>query len=144
VLTIRLDGGEPPYKARRPHRRRAQISARAYICYHRSMSTEWPLTPLEVDVLAAGLKLMERGQAEFYGYALASHLEDGSGAYRRTGFSSLYRTLERLEARKFLTSRWDLTSPRPRRLYQLTEDAAQLVQRGVPVVQRLSPRLVIP
>src|SRR5260370_31363728 len=109
------------------------------------MPADRPLTPLELEVLTAGLVLMSRGQAEFYGYDLASHLEDADGAYRRTGFSNLYRTLDRLEAKKLLASRWVLDGPRPRRVYQLTGLAEQLMAEppAVPVAPRLTPRLVI-
>lgn len=105
-----------------------------------------PLTPLELEVLTAGMLLMARGQAEFYGYDLASHLEDNGGAYRRTGFSNLYRTPDRLEKRGLLASNWDLESPRPRRVYKLTGLAQQLMAEPslVPVAVRLTPRLVVP
>ena len=103
------------------------------------------LTALELEVLTAGLALMSRGKAKFYGYELASHLEDTDGAYRRTGFSNLYRTLDRLEAKNLLTSRWDLGGPRPRRVYQLAGLAEQLITEfsAAPVTSRLTPRLVI-
>jgi DNA-binding PadR family transcriptional regulator len=70
--------------------------------------------------LAAGQTLKDGGRSSFYGYDLASYLEDADGAYRRTGFSNLYRTLDRLESRKLLSSMWDVNGPRPRRVYQLT------------------------
>ena len=110
------------------------------------MDAERPLTPLELEVLTAGLILVARGQSQFYGYELASHLEDADGAYRRTGFSNLYRTLDRLEARKFLSSRWDLSGPRPRRLYQVTGLAAQRMSEpsALSLIPRLTPRFVIP
>jgi DNA-binding PadR family transcriptional regulator len=92
------------------------------------------------------MALMSRGQPEFHGYDLASHLEDADGAYRRTGFSNLYRTLDRLEKRGLLVSQWDLEGSRPRRVYRLTGLAEQLMAEpsSLPVATRLTPRLVIP
>jgi DNA-binding PadR family transcriptional regulator len=102
-----------------------------------------PLTPLELEVLTAGLVLMARGQSEFYGYDLASHLEDANGAYRRTGFSNLYRTLDRLESMKLLTSRWDLSGSRPRRLYEVTGLARQrMAEPSSAAARGMTPRLV--
>ena len=90
--------------------------------------------------------LLARKQSEFYGYDLASHLEDADGAYRRTGFSNLYRTLDRLEKKKLLESRWDLDGARPRRAYHLTGLGQQVLAgaSSPAVMARLNPRLVIP
>jgi len=91
------------------------------------MATDRSLTRLEREVLTIAFAMMTRGQIEFYGYDLASHLEDVDGAYRKTGFSTMYRTLDRLEARKLLASRWDLNSNKPRRVYQFTDLGKQFI-----------------
>jgi PadR family transcriptional regulator PadR len=104
--------------------------------------------PLERAVLAAALELTVRGELEFHGYALGQLLEDGYGAYRRTGFGSLYRALSRLVDDGCLTSHWSVVAgedgaERPRRLYQLTalgKEAAHSAQ-GTLAATSLTPRL---
>ncbi len=102
------------------------------------------LTPLELEILQAALLLEARGTAEFHGYDLAANLEDQDGAYRRTGFSTLYRALDRLDRRKLLASRWNLSGPRPRRLYHVNgQEARQAIATSTRTAARPTPRLVI-
>jgi DNA-binding PadR family transcriptional regulator len=107
------------------------------------------LTPLEAALLFVGLELLARGVTEFFGFQISKCLEDVDGSYRSTGYSSLYRALDRLEARGLLESH--LESPdvaaaehRPRRrLYRVTPEGARAYEEAarVPVSERFVPRL---
>lgn len=84
------------------------------------------LLPFEVAICTCAVRLHDRGETEFYGYAIARELqrqqEDGS----LSAYGALYRALGRLEQMGLLTSRWEApdvaqAERRPaRRLYTLT------------------------
>lgn len=87
---------------------------------------EGSLVPLEVSILEAGLDLTRRGTPEAHGFMLARELRDRQGAKRLTAYGTLYKALERLQQRGYLTSRWEdpnhaAEAGRPRRrFYRLT------------------------
>lgn len=84
------------------------------------------LIPLELEILAVALRRLQRGEAAFHGFALATELRRQSGAKRLTSHGTLYKALARLEEAGFLDSHWEdpavaLQAGRPRRrLYVLT------------------------
>ena len=98
-----------------------------HICAYKSRMRRKPgtLLPLESAICAAAAQLSRRRSKEFYGYQLAKHIANESGA-RPLAFGTLYRALGRLERMGLLDSRWeDSAVPekegRPgRRLYLLT------------------------
>jgi len=124
-----------------------------YLHYHCGMKRKGDaLMPFEAMLLCAGLELRARGSAEFFGYQVAKHLEDTDGAYRASGYGTLYRTLDRLEEAGMLESHRE--SPeiaeaerRPRRrLYRVTPIGERALGSAarVPVASRFAPRLVLP
>lgn len=97
-------------------------------------------------LLYAGLEL----QTEFFGFQIAKRLEDIDRSYRSTGYSSLYRALDRLEEQGLLESHLEPaeiaeTERRPRRrLYRVTSQGARahVEAARVPVSARFVPRLL--
>jgi PadR family transcriptional regulator PadR len=92
------------------------------------------LLRIEVDILLAGVSLIRNGEGEFHGYAVAREIANLEGARRLTAHGTLYRALERLEARGLLASRWEdpqvaAMEDRPRRrLYRVTAEGEAAVQ----------------
>lgn len=84
------------------------------------------LLPIEVSILEAGLDLKRRGVSDFYGFLIASEIKEAEGARLLTAYGTLYKALERMEERGWLTSRWEdpliaAKERRPvRRLYEVT------------------------
>ena len=91
------------------------------------------LLPLEESILEVGLRRLRDGEPEFYGFAVATELDDDGR--RLTAHGTLYKVLERLERDGLLTSRWedadelDVSRPR-RRLYQVSDKAALALQKS--------------
>ena len=84
------------------------------------------LLPIEEGILAAGLDLRRRGEAEFHGFAIAKHMQATGQARQLTAHGTLYKALARMELAELLQSRWEeadlaLAEGRPRRrLYRVT------------------------
>jgi DNA-binding PadR family transcriptional regulator len=97
---------------------------------------------LERAVLAAAEDLRRRGEPEFHGFGLASHLQDRERARRLIALGTLYKALYRMERAGLVSSRWedpqvaaDARRPR-RRFYTVTPDgvrALALAQAAVPL-----------
>lgn len=105
------------------------------------------LLPLEETILEIGLRRLRDGDAEFYGFAMATEL-DGDDGRRLTAHGTLYKILERLERDGLLVSRWeepqefDESRPR-RRLYRVSDQAEGAVRRSrqLQAGPRLHPKL---
>ena len=87
--------------------------------------------PRTVDVLQGTLdllilKTLSWGPA--HGYAIARWIEQLTGDVLKVGEGSLYPALHRLEERKWVDARWELSETKRRtRVYRLTADGrAQL------------------
>ncbi len=84
------------------------------------------LLPLEQEILSAATDLRRVGEGRFHGYAIAKHLQAGSGARRLTSHGTLYKALSRLQRAGLLISEWEdaelaADEDRPRRrLYTIT------------------------
>lgn len=82
--------------------------------------------PLELSILEAALDLARRDTPEAHGFLLARELRDRQAARRLTAYGTLYKALERLEQRGYLSSRWEdpmvaAEEGRPRRrFYRVT------------------------
>lgn len=78
------------------------------------------LTSFELRLLDAAHRLRDAGHDEFYGFLVSKDMADHRSP-RIVGFGTLYRALHRLEARGYLTSRWEELPTgqehRPRRRY---------------------------
>jgi PadR family transcriptional regulator PadR len=91
------------------------------------------LLPIEESILQIGLRRMRDSEPEFYGFAVATELDDDGR--RLTAHGTLYKVLDRLERDGLLTSRWedaeevDVSRPR-RRLYQVSDKASFALQRS--------------
>jgi DNA-binding PadR family transcriptional regulator len=72
-------------------------------------------------VLLAGL---ERCQP-VHGYALITAVRELSADAFDLAEGTVYPTLRRLEARGWVASEWDTTSPRPRRVYEVTQSGRE-------------------
>jgi DNA-binding PadR family transcriptional regulator len=96
------------------------------------------LLAIEIAILQAGIALLRASQSEFHGYAIAREIRDQERARSLTAHGTLYRALERLEARGLLESRWEdpeiaAAEERPRRrLYRVTAEGEASVS---PVVE---------
>ena len=81
--------------------------------------------------------LKEKGQS--YGYNLAVDLAAHALTDAEIEVAALYRTLRRLEANGFVSSRWDTHGAGPaRRLYLLTKDGEKHLQEWGQVLGNLS------
>src|SRR5687767_13129221 len=83
------------------------------------------LTPLDAEILQAGLQLQARGQREWHGFGLAKSMRDAAGAKRLTALGTLYRALAGLAQHGLVTARWEgveeAQEGRPRRrMYSVT------------------------
>lgn len=84
------------------------------------------LVPLEVTILDIAQLLRPLGEGEVYGFKLAKLLEATDPNKTFVGQGTLYRALDRLTKREFLSRRWEDDEPaeregRPRRrLYKIT------------------------
>lgn len=92
------------------------------------------LLPLEETVLEIGVRRLRDGAPEFYGFAVATELDDGDGR-RLTAHGTLYKVLERLERNGLLVSRWEepdeMDESRPRRrLYRVSDEAEGALVRS--------------
>lgn len=92
---------------------------------------------IEASILEAGLDLKRRAVSEFYGFLIASEMKEREGARLLTAYGTLYKALERMEERGWLSSRWEdppigAREGRPRRrLYEVTA-AGQAALASVP------------
>jgi PadR family transcriptional regulator PadR len=103
------------------------------------------LLPLEEAVLEIGLRRLRDAEPEFYGFAVASELDDANGRLL-TAHGTLYKVLDRLERDGLLLSRWedasefDVSRPR-RRLYQVSDKAAGALRESRALqAQAVAPR----
>ena len=85
------------------------------------------LLPLEETILELGLHRLRDGEPEFYGFAVATEVDEADGR-ALTAHGTLYKVLERLERDGLLVSRWEepeeFDEPRPRRrLYRVSDQA---------------------
>jgi DNA-binding PadR family transcriptional regulator len=92
------------------------------------------LLPLEETILEIGLRRLRDRDAEFYGFAMATELDESDGR-RLTAHGTLYKVLERLERNGLLVSRWEeadeVEEGRPRRrLYQVSDQAEGALRRS--------------
>lgn len=103
------------------------------------------LLPIEVQILAAGHVLRQRGVPEFHGFLIAKEMQAGDAARRLTAQGTLYRAHDRLERAGLLERWWEdpeiaAQEPRPRRrLYRLTglgEQALAEATRSCPASPR--------
>src|SRR3954468_9946423 len=96
------------------------------------------LLPIEESILEIGLRRLRDGEPEFYGFAVATELDDDGR--RLTAHGTLYKVLDRLERDGLLVSRWedadevDVSRPR-RRLYQVSDEAAPALSRSRALVK---------
>ena len=65
------------------------------------------LTPIEVDILAAGAAAAARGETEFHGFGAARVIAAEGESRRLAATGTVYRALHRLEQFGFLESRWE-------------------------------------
>jgi PadR family transcriptional regulator PadR len=101
---------------------------------------------MEESILELGLRRMRDGEPEFYGFAVATELDDGGR--QLTAHGTLYKVLERLERDGLLVSRWedpeefDESRPR-RRLYRVSDQAegALRTSRSLQAASVLRPGL---
>lgn len=105
------------------------------------------LLELEETILELGLRRLRDGEPEFYGFALATELDDAAGR-QLTAHGTLYKVLERLERDGLLISRWEqpeeFDEPRPRRrLYHVSDQAegALRTSRSLQQAAVLRPKL---
>jgi PadR family transcriptional regulator PadR len=85
----------------------------------------------------AVLKLLERG--EMYGYEIVEALERRTDGVLALGQSTLYPMLYNLEAKGFVSSRWDEeTAARPRKYYRLTPDGKKRLAEDTKTWRRLT------
>jgi PadR family transcriptional regulator, regulatory protein PadR len=107
------------------------------------------LLPIEVQILAAGHALQQRGVPYFHGFLLAKEIQEGDEARRLTAQGTLYRALDRLERAGLLERWWEdpeiaASEQRPRRrLYRVTNQGERALAEAtsVPVVR--SRRIVL-
>ena len=105
------------------------------------------LLPLEETILEVGLRRLRDRDPEFYGFAMATELDESDGR-RLTAHGTLYKILERLERDGLLVSRWEdadaVEEGRPRRrLYQVSDQAEGALRRSrqLQTAPRLRPGL---
>jgi DNA-binding PadR family transcriptional regulator len=104
------------------------------------------LLPLEEAVLELGLGHLRDGDPDFYGFAMAVALDEGTRGL--TAHGTLYKVLDRLERGGLLASRWEdvdaAEAGRPRRrLYRVTDAAAAALDssRALQARTAVRPRL---
>jgi DNA-binding PadR family transcriptional regulator len=107
---------------------------------------EGDLLPVEAEVLRIASALADRGTPQFHGWRMGQYLEDES--QRETGFGSLYRTLNRLHDRGYLSSEWsppEKDGLPARRLYSITGEGARALAsaRRTPVSAKLTKRFAL-
>lgn len=84
------------------------------------------LLPIEVSILAEGLRFSGPGRPGFHGFAIAKSIQERERARLLTAHGTLYKALRRLERAGLLTSVWEdpqiaADEGRPRRrLYHVT------------------------
>ena len=109
------------------------------------------LTPTELSILDAALRLLNRGEEEFYGFLIAKEIKEAREARLLTSRGTVYRALWRLEGMGFLLSRWEdpaiaADNNRPRRkFYKITPAGAVAFanspgeDKGVSQIWRTAP-----
>ena len=99
------------------------------------MPTAAPLGEFEVVVIMAALHLGR----EAYGSAILDEIEARTG--RRVSRGSVYITLDRLEDKGLLESRFEGASPsrggRPKRLFRVTAAGVKAVKHSLSVLVRM-------
>jgi DNA-binding PadR family transcriptional regulator len=106
------------------------------------------LLPLEVSIIEAGIGLRSEGRPVFHGFTIATRLQDEANARLLTARGTLYKALDRLEKRGYLSSQWEdaeiaVSEGRPRRrLYRVLPagEAALAQARAAPARVQLAPR----
>ena len=87
-----------------------------------------------VDPLRGNLDLMVLSvltEEHLYGYLIQQRLSEASGGLVNVQAGTLYPILHRLEGDKLIRSRWDASTGRRRKWYELTASGRkQLVQRA--------------
>ncbi|MCW4001472.1 MAG: PadR family transcriptional regulator [Candidatus Bathyarchaeota archaeon] len=80
-----------------------------------------------------------------HGYQLITSIRKGYGIY--FGPSTVYPLLGQLEKKGYVKSAWNMTSERPRKVYQLTEQGKELLNATqnslLMICQRISPELTV-
>jgi DNA-binding PadR family transcriptional regulator len=98
-----------------------------------------PLGDFELLVLLAIL----RADGDAYGSSILRHLQDRSG--RAVSRGALYVTLDRLEAKGYVSSRTGDPAParggRPRRYYTVRPTGLALLRRSLDALRRMSEGL---
>lgn len=104
------------------------------------------LIPIEAAILSAALELRQQGIMDFHGFLIGKTLTAVAGR-SIIGHGTLYKALSRLEARGYLTGRWEDSLDRARgarrRLYQITVDgqlAVSALRDDVAASRRLAER----
>jgi PadR family transcriptional regulator PadR len=77
----------------------------------------------------AVMRLLSTG--EKYGYELVGLLERQSEGVLAMGQSTLYPMLYNLEAKGWVAARVDVSQPRPRKFYRLTDKGRRQLERDV-------------
>jgi DNA-binding PadR family transcriptional regulator len=106
------------------------------------------LLPLEVSIIEAALDFRSEGIGVFHGFTIATRMREEAGGRLLTARGTLYKALDRLEKRGFLSSNWEdaaiaVSEGRPRRrLYRVTPagEKALAEARAASAPVRLSPR----
>jgi DNA-binding PadR family transcriptional regulator len=103
------------------------------------------LLPIEAEVLRFAYALADQGTPQFHGWRMGPYLEDDG---RKTGFGSLYRTLNRLYERGYLASEWapsEKDGLPARRMYSITGEGVRALAtaRRTPVSAKLTTRFAL-
>lgn len=87
---------------------------------------------LSGDLLRGSLDLMVLSvlaDGATYGYAIQKRLSDASSGQLDVKAGTLYPLLHRLEDEKLIKSRWDSSSGRRRKFYELTKAGSKQLER---------------
>jgi PadR family transcriptional regulator PadR len=78
------------------------------------LNHDWFRGSLDLMILSA------LSEEPMYGYLIQKKLADASGQAVRLQAGTMYPLLHRLEAEKLVRSKWDRSTERPRKWYELT------------------------
>jgi DNA-binding PadR family transcriptional regulator len=99
------------------------------------MQAHSPLGEFEITVLMAALRL----EAEATGSRVRDEIERLT--HRKVARGAVYVTLDRLESKKFVTSRQAPATPgrggRPRRIYRVQPAGVRAVERSLTAIERM-------
>ena len=99
------------------------------------------MLPIELAILEAGIELLRRGSAEFYGFLIAKEMREREAARLLTSHGTLYKALDRMEKAGLLTSRWEdpmvaAAEGRPRRRwYRVTAAGEAALAKAAPAAE---------